>query len=209
VVAQLDGLETNPLAVRDGRVLSRNLAVAGIRQELDLLWWERLDKELAAAREGDGALLLGRANAANGRRVTDGVYDTTIEAGLAVRCLERSGLGAEPKALVAELTSASEIVGSALAREYLPCAYWPVPPASPPRPSAARTKAPILIVAFSFSTHYPYVMAEALRRGLPTGKLLKSENFGHPLDQMGDDCVDSAIEAYLLDGTVPKESKCT
>lgn len=206
VTAMLDGLEDEPIAVGERR-LTRELAVAGIRFELANIWERRLGSELVAARDGNGTDLLQRADWQNGRNES-GIYDQTLGANVAVRCLERTGLGdTDPRRFVRSLTNMSPVAGAAIAREYLPCFHWGVPPAKPVR-AVAPLKAPVLVVALPLDPEHPYAMAKQLLREVPSGKLFASPGRGHVAYNAGITCVDAAMEAYLVQGTVPETEQC-
>ena len=51
----------------------------------------------------------------------------------------------------------------------------------------------------------PYAWAEALADQLDSGVLVTRDGDGHTGYNSGNDCVDEAVEAYLLDGTVPED----
>ena len=47
--------------------------------------------------------------------------------------------------------------------------------------------------------------AEALADQLESGVLVRRDGDGHTGYNAGNDCVDEAVEAYLIDGTVPTD----
>ena len=51
----------------------------------------------------------------------------------------------------------------------------------------------------------PYAWAQALADQLESGVLVSRDGDGHTGYNSGNDCVDEAVEAYLLDGTVPED----
>ena len=50
----------------------------------------------------------------------------------------------------------------------------------------------------------PYRWAQALSRDLASGVLLGWDGNGHTAYMMGSSCVDTIVDSYLIDGTVPK-----
>ena len=49
----------------------------------------------------------------------------------------------------------------------------------------------------------PYVWARGLADQLASGTLLTRDGEGHTAYGKGNDCIDKAVDTYLLDGTVP------
>jgi pimeloyl-ACP methyl ester carboxylesterase len=92
----------------------------------------------------------------------------------------------------------------------LPCAYWPIP-ASPvltgPSSSAARPgqiASPVLVVGDLNDPATPYAWAVSLARWLRPGVLLGWKGEGHTSYMEGSTCVDAAVDAYLINLTVPR-----
>ena len=53
----------------------------------------------------------------------------------------------------------------------------------------------------------PYKWAQSLAGQLSSGRLLTYEGDGHTAYGRGSDCIDTAINTYLLDGTPPADGK--
>ena len=51
----------------------------------------------------------------------------------------------------------------------------------------------------------PYEWAVALSEQLTSGVLITRDGDGHTAYNTGNECVDEAIEAYLIEGTVPED----
>jgi hypothetical protein len=55
----------------------------------------------------------------------------------------------------------------------------------------------------------PYEWSVGLAKQLDSGVLLSRDGDGHTAYNAGNDCIDSAVEEYLLEGVVPKDgTKC-
>ena len=65
--------------------------------------------------------------------------------------------------------------------------------------------APILVVGTTRDPATPLKWAEALAEQLESGVLLRRDGDGHTAYNSGNECVDTAIEDYLLDGDVPAD----
>jgi len=64
---------------------------------------------------------------------------------------------------------------------------------------------PIVVVGTTRDPATPYEWAVAMAEQLESGVLVSREGDGHTGYGRGNECVDSAVEDYLLDGTVPRD----
>lgn len=205
--AFVSGLEAKPLT--GSRALTPTLAMAAIRWEIGFGWYDRVAEELAAAFEGRGDALLRRADEAIGRK-EDGAYYTNEVASLVTRCLGRTAVPpGEVVALSAALRKASPLLGPLLLREALPCTTWPVRPSRPVTYPPTEPTSPALVVSSRIDPLAPLAWAEKLTSDLPDATLLVGPGSGHLAYRAGDECVDEAIETYLLDGSLPRSSQCS
>ena len=201
----------NPLPTDGDRVVTGTLAFYGIAYTLyDDQSWPVLTRVLADVMgSGDGTLLLRVADLYSDRD-EDGTYGSnSVEAFLAVNCLSgRSpATPADVRALRSELVEAAPTVGEYFAYEagVNKCARWPVPPTEDTGPPVAEGAAPILVVGTTGDPATPYAWAEAMAEQLESGVLLTWEGEGHTAYGRSNDCVTHAVDAFLLDGTVPAE----
>ena len=74
-----------------------------------------------------------------------------------------------------------------------------------PRDIRAAGAAPIVVVGTTRDPATPYAWAESLASQLESGVLVSRDGDGHTGYNAGNDCVDEAIEAYLVDGTAPED----
>ena len=84
-----------------------------------------------------------------------------------------------------------------------PCEAWPYPPTGTRGAITAEGAAPIVVVGTTNDPATPYEWAVSLADQLASGVLITRVGEGHTGYNKGNDCVDAAVEAYLLDGTVP------
>ena len=97
----------------------------------------------------------------------------------------------------------SPFFGPDLVWEQLPCAYW-VDTETAPTGFSAPDAPPILVVGTVGDPATPYTWAQELADQLDTATLITYEGAGHTAYGYGMDCVDGAVDAYLLDGRVPE-----
>ncbi|MFM7069957.1 MAG: alpha/beta hydrolase [Actinomycetes bacterium] len=157
--------------------------------------WRDLGPALAEAVRGDGTALWELANS---------YYDLAGYPTYAgVTCADSN-----PPRGVADyrkFADAARVVsprfGGSVANELLPCAFWPVPPASAPAGSFAGVP-PVLVVGNTGDPATPYDNAVRVARRLPGGVLLTAQIDGHTA-YGSDRCVTRAVDGYLLDRTLP------
>ena len=65
--------------------------------------------------------------------------------------------------------------------------------------------APILVIGTTRDPATPYEWAVSLADQLDSAVLLTRDGDGHTGYRAGNACIDSAVEDYLLDGTVPED----
>ncbi|MFI2201548.1 alpha/beta hydrolase [Streptomyces sp. NPDC020192] len=212
IAALLKQIDAKPLPTSSGRQLTQTLAVTGIILPLySQASWPRLTSALDAARKGDGSQLLALADDYD-ERDTSGHYGTTSHSQRVISCLderERPTL-AETKRRLAEFERISPVFGDFLGWDTAGwCHAWPVPGQYETPQVSAPGAAPILLVGNTGDPATPYEgarrMADALGKGVGVELTWKGE--GHGAYGNRSDCVDSTVNAYLLNGTVPEDGK--
>ncbi len=211
--AFFDRLDASPIPTgdADGRRLGEALATTGVIAAMyDESTWPQLRESLTTAmREKDGAGLLLLADSYY-ERDADGRYSNLMFANAAVNCLDLPAAYSTPDEVRDALPSfekASPVFGEVMAWASLTCAYWPVGPTGEPHRIEAKGAAPIVVVGTTRDPATPYRWAQALSRQLSSARLLTYEGDGHTAYGRGSECIDDAINAYLLRGAPPAERK--
>lgn len=164
--------------------------------------YRELASALTAAVGGDGSRLLAFVDSYSERR-QDGTYGNIQEANNAVNCLDApTPPYTELRNEVMRFAAASPTFGVATLTSLLVCAHWPVRTLKPATPMAAGA-APILVIGTTGDPATPYAWAQALASQLASGVLLTYEGEGHTAYGRGVTCIDNAVNAYLMDGTLP------
>ncbi|MFB7860440.1 alpha/beta hydrolase [Streptomyces sp. NPDC056069] len=202
--------DAKPLPTGESRQLGESLATTGVITAMyDEAAWPQLREALAQAMSGDGASLLALADSYY-EREPDGSYANLMFANAAVNCLDLPPAFTGPAdvdASVASFEKASPVFGRNLAWAALNCTYWPTPATGRPHRITAEGAAPIVVVGTTRDPATPYKWARSLADQLSSGTLLTYEGDGHTAYGRGSDCIDTAINAYLLEGTAPKDGK--
>ncbi|WP_030232419.1 MULTISPECIES: alpha/beta hydrolase [unclassified Streptomyces] len=206
-------IDSRPLPTgAPGRKLTQTLAVTGIILPLySKDSWPTLTSALDAAERGDGSELLTLADGYN-ERSPSGQYGTTTHAQRVISCLDdrQRPTAAETKKLLPEFERISPVFGTYLGWDTAGwCHDWPVPGQHDTPEVSAPGAAPVLVVGNTGDPATPYEgarrMADELGKGV--GVMLTWRGQGHGAYGSGSDCVDSTVDAYLLDGSVPKDGK--
>jgi pimeloyl-ACP methyl ester carboxylesterase len=213
VLELFDRLHAAPLRTGHGRLLTEADAVTGLAYAMYLPeLWDNEVSALADAYAGRGDILLGLADQLLSRNADGTFKDNSNEANYAVNCLDHPGddTPAEAMASLPALQRASVVFGVHFAFSSLPCADMPSENPTPvPGPISAAGAPPILVVGTTHDPATPYAWARGLAGQLASGVLLSRNGDGHTGYGRGNNCVDKAVDKYLLTGTPPKKgTKC-
>ncbi|WP_339131330.1 alpha/beta hydrolase [Streptomyces sp. f51] len=208
----LKRIDAKPLPATGGRELSQTLALTGIVLPLySKESWPRLTEALKDAEAGDGSALLTLADAYNDRDVS-GHYGTTTHSQRVISCLDdkERPTPAETKKRLPEFERISPVFGDFMGWDTAGwCHDWPVAGQFDHPEVSAPGAGPVLVVGNTGDPATPYEgarrMADGLGKGVGVELTWKGE--GHGAYGSGNDCVDSTVNSYLLDGTVPKDGK--
>jgi len=200
--------DTTPLPSKSKRPVTQSEVILGILSSLydSDGGWTSLTAALTTAVQGDGTDLLNLADYYVDRG-PDGKYlINSNEIGYAVNCMDKDQRVTieEVRKEAVTLAKASPTFGGYLAWSSFPCNYWPVPSKPIPTPLTAIGSAPILVVGTTRDPATPLQWAKGLASQLKTGHLLVFDGDGHTAYTRGSSCVDNAIDAYFLAGTLPK-----
>ncbi|MFF6785958.1 alpha/beta fold hydrolase [Streptomyces sp. NPDC012510] len=215
IAALLERIDAKPLATTSGRELTQTLATTGIVLPLySEQSWPTLTSALDAAEDGDGTELLALADGYN-ERDPSGRYGTTTHSQRVISCLDQKQRPTPEatKKLLPEFREISPVFGEFLGWDTAGwCHDWPVSGLTDSPEVSAPGAAPVLVVGNTGDPATPYEgarkMAEELGAGV--GVMLTWKGEGHGAYGSGSSCVDSTVNAYLLNGTVPKDGKvCT
>lgn len=203
----LEGVQRRPLPTGTDRQLTGGQAFLGVVAPLyDRQSWPTLRQALTELAQGRGDTLLRIADLYADRGPA-GYTSNANEVIYAVNCLDRPDTEtvAQVQAQVPAFERASPVFGRALAWGSLPCTDWPVKSGVTPGPIRAAGAPPILVVGTTRDPATPYRWAKSLARELASGVLLTRDGDGHTGYFVGNSCIDSSVETYLLDGTPPAD----
>ncbi|MFI1097324.1 alpha/beta hydrolase [Streptomyces sp. NPDC020917] len=211
--ALFKNLDAHPLPTGTPRKLTEALGTTGVIAAMyDQSSWPTLRDALSSALKGDGGPLL-KLSDSYYERDDSGKYSNLMYANAAVNCLDLPPALRSPADVERALPSfdkASPHFGTTLAWSSLVCGYWPVKATGHAAKITAPGAAPILVVGTIRDPATPYAWAVSLADQLSSGHLLTYDGDGHTAYARGSDCIDTSVNAYLLDGKVPAKGKtCT
>jgi pimeloyl-ACP methyl ester carboxylesterase len=173
--------------------------------------WGFLTDALTEAEAGNGQSLMRLADAYAGRRPGGGYDGNLMESIFAVNCLDRPDspdLSAY-ETYAKDFSARAPTWGANLAWGALPCGVWPVKSAVGPHKVAAPGSNPIVVVGTTRDPATIYEWSKRLRDQLDNAVLVSYDGDGHTAYGRSNTCVDSAIDAYYVQGRVPKDGlKC-
>jgi len=217
----IDGLRDHPLRTQNAnRPLDETLGwtgvIIGLYGDVGSDWWKYLRDALnMAMKDNDGSELLAGADQYNGRD-PKGHYSTEQDGLIAVRCADfvtPAPSAQEVQSAYNQLETGAPILNSDLAPSDLAqplCANWPFQTAEKPHQIKAQGSDTILVVGTTDDPATPYQNAVNLANGFANARLLTRVGTGHAAFGSGNQCAQSAMEAYLVSGTLPPQGqRCT
>ena len=169
--------------------------------------WQTLVDAMRDAVAGDGTSLMQLANQYADRNPGGQYAGNIMEVIYAVNCLDKpdSADVDERRRLAEESTEVAPTWGPFLMWSSLPCGSWPVPPTGAPEKISAEGADPIVVVGTTRDPATPYEWAVQLHDQLTDASLITFDGDGHTAYTRSNECVDDAVDAYFLEGTVPKD----
>jgi len=210
--ALLDGIDARQLVASDGRQLDSATVGTGIADYLysDSLWPD-LAGLFADLKAGSADSTFAAADDYNGRNADGSYVDNSNDVYSAVTCAEGDlgtddvdTLGSIP-ALQEKAPTIGDYFGydDTFVLDAL-CSNWPYPVPELPTEYDAEGADPIIVIGTTNDPATPYANAVALSKQLSSGVLISYEGEGHTIYAQGVTCVDDAVDAYFIDGTVPE-----
>ena len=125
-----------------------------------------------------------------------------------MNCLDRDEW-IEPREvprLAARMLRVSPTFGRVMAFGMTTCGSWSVHSGNQPARVRATGSEPMLVVGTTRDPATPLAWAEGLAEQLDNAVLVRRDGDGHTGYHAGNECVDDAVEAYLIAGTVPRRT---
>jgi pimeloyl-ACP methyl ester carboxylesterase len=206
----LDDLDANPLSTGDPkRPLTQALGANAILSYMYVppFDWEQLRFGLQLAFDGDGSVLLAMLDARTQRNENGKYTHNPYSSFLSISAVDRPDrpTTAESADMAAMWAKEAPVFGGFFGWGNLVFGFWPVAATGTPAPITAPGTGPILVVGTTYDPATPYPWAQALARDLEGGVLLTRVGDGHTAYGMGSQCIDDAIDTYLVSGDPPAD----
>ena len=204
----LDSLDAKPLPTGTDRELTEGLASMGIWLPLYARsLWDLLTPALAAAIEdGDGAQLLELSDYYTGRG-KNSYKDNSMNALYAVNCLDHNDFltADQVPSRIPAFEEVAPVFGRSFAYSLSNCADWPIKSGNRTHALRAVGAPPIVVIGTTRDPATPYKWAASLAEQLESGVLIKRDGDGHTGFNAGNQCVDDAVNKFLVRGVVPPD----
>jgi len=198
---------TKPLTTVNHRALTESLAVTGIAAALydPTNGWPDLKYALSQAiqkKNPNGFFTL--ADSYNDRDVNGHYVSNQSDIYQITSCLDFQDPRtlAQIQADAPKFAAAAPLFGPYLAYSGLACKYWKAPAVVEPQFNKLSTN-PLLVIGTTRDPATPYQWAQGLHKELLNSTLITLNADGHTGANRGSNCVDKAMNAYLLTGAVP------
>jgi pimeloyl-ACP methyl ester carboxylesterase len=206
IKAFVDSVQKRPIPA-GGRLLSGGDAFTGVLLPMySRSYWPLLTRGLQQAFEGDGSLLLQFADSYAGRD-GDKYVDNSVQAINAINCLDDPTAVAADKipALYPEFEKVAPTFAEAFAWIANGCIGQVAKSDAVAPPVGAPGAAPIVVIGTTRDPATPYQWAVNLAHDLSSGVLITRDGDGHTGYHSDNECVNHAVDSYLVNGVVPAD----
>nr|WP_206025380.1 alpha/beta hydrolase [Micromonospora zingiberis] len=207
VISAIDKAKVSPARSADGREATAGWVFYAVISSLYTeTGWQELARAIDQLEAGNPEGVFRLADNYTDRD-ENGHYSNLFDANSAINCAdeeERPGLD-RIRQLQSQWRAQYPLFGPALANGLISCTEWPG--GSDPYPTGRADGAPpILVVGTTGDPATPYEQTPALAEMLGVGRVLTWEGEGHTAYPQTP-CITEAVDAYLIDLTVPAEGK--
>ncbi|MBS2939817.1 alpha/beta fold hydrolase [Nocardioides sp. J2M5] len=203
----LDDVEEQPLPAGDRELAIGNAFYGIVAPLYNRDYWFLLSTALSSALEGKGSALMELSDLYASRKA-DGTYENnSMEAIYAINCLDdpTSIPFARVPSKIAEFEEASPTFGDVFAWGLTGCRGSTTRTTEDPIEIRGEGAAPILVLGTTRDPATPMKWAVALADQLDSGVLVERDGDGHTAYNSGNECIDTTVEDYLVDGVVPDD----
>ncbi|HYN68529.1 MAG TPA: alpha/beta hydrolase [Ornithinibacter sp.] len=169
--------------------------------------WQTLVDAMRDGVGGDGTALMQLANQYADRNPGGQYAGNIMEVIYAVNCLDKAD-GDDPverRRLAEESLAEAPTWGPFLMWSSLPCGFWPVEATGTPEKVSAEGADPVVVIGTTRDPATPYEWAVRLRDQLADAALITFDGDGHTAYTRSNECVDDAVDAYYVEGTMPED----
>ncbi len=213
IIATLQAAATEPLpqeypADGDDRIITESIILVGMASSLydDVDGWPKLRQAFTESAENYGDTFLQLADEYSGRNPDGTFRSNDFDSGAVIDCLdwqERRTID-QYKADAKEFAAKAPVFGPYIAYAGVHCQFLPQPSTQRAPNTLTQIKtAPIIVIGTIRDPATPYSWSVGLAKIFTGSRLISLDGDGHTGHGRGSACVDDAVDAYLLTGTLP------
>ena len=213
IVTTLQAAATSPLpqqdpADGDDRIITESLIIIGMASSLydDVDGWPKLRQAFTESTQGYGDTFLQLADEYSGRNPDGTFRSNDFDSGAVIDCLDWRDRRTvdQYKADVQEFATKAPVFGPYIAFSGLHCQFFPQPKTQRAPNTLTEIKtAPIIVIGTIRDPATPYIWSRSLAKIFTGSRLISLDADGHTGHGRGSACVDDAVDAFLLEGTLP------
>jgi pimeloyl-ACP methyl ester carboxylesterase len=213
IIATLQAAATTPLPQKnledgDDRLITESIIVIGMASSLydDVDGWPKLRQAFTESAQNYGDTFLQLADEYTGRNPNGTFRSNDFDSGAVIDCLDWKDRRTidQYKADVQEFTTKAPVFGPYIAFSGVHCRYFPQPSTQRAPDSLTTVKTtPIIVIGTIRDPATPYTWSVSLAKIFTGSRLISLNADGHTGHGRGSACVDDAVDAYLLKGTLP------
>jgi pimeloyl-ACP methyl ester carboxylesterase len=213
IIATLQAAATDPLpqenpADGDDRMITESLILVGMASSLydDVDGWPKLRQAFTESAENYGDTFLQLADEYSGRNPDGTFRSNDFDSGAVIDCLDwRDNRTLDQyKADAKEFAIKAPVFGPYIAFAGVHCQFFPQPSTQRAPNTLTEIKtAPIIVIGTIRDPATPYAWSVSLAKIFTGSRLISLDGDGHTGHGRGSACVDDAVDAFLLKGTLP------
>jgi pimeloyl-ACP methyl ester carboxylesterase len=197
LVAQANATPMKTTKAGDSRTATGGILLTGVAEALyDQTLWPSLATGIQEAEQGDAKGLFALADEYNSE------YNHDLYNAVSCNDIPPGPTDATITAKATQWSTQYPLFGLWGAVSLFACQDWQ-PVRHPLPPATATGSNPILVLGNIHDPATPYAGAQHLAAALTTGTLLTWNGQGHTSYLRGSQCIDDAVDAYLVDHTLP------
>ena len=213
IIATLQAAATDPLPQEnpsdgDDRMITESLILVGMASSLydDVDGWPKLRQAFTESAQNYGDTFLQLADEYSGRNPDGTFRSNDFDSGAVIDCLDWKDRRTieQYKADAKEFAAKAPVFGPYIAFAGVHCRFLPQPSTQRAPNTLTEIKtAPIIVIGTIRDPATPYTWSVSLAKIFTGSRLISLDGDGHTGHGRGSACVDDAVDAYLLTGTLP------
>ena len=192
----------------DDRIITESIIIIGMASSLydDVDGWPKLRQAFSESAQNHGDTFLQLADEYSGRNPDGTFRSNDFDSGAVIDCLDWKDRRTvdQYKADAQEFAAKAPVFGPYIAFSGVHCQFFPQPTTQRAPNTLTEIKtAPIIVIGTIRDPATPYTWSVSLAKIFTGSRLISLDADGHTGHGRGSACVDDAVDAFLLEGTLP------